>query len=721
MPVLKLLNFGGMIPATDPNLLPDNQAQLAENAWVYSGAVEGFRESVAVHTLANPQARRVYRVPIEYYDKDHIPDSHWLEFENADVDVLASPVVGDQYKRFYWAFSQTGGGGIPQYNTKDRIAVGLPAFTLGVPRPTVAPTVTRASGKYWLSALGLTLKVTGGAVTKLYYSRDYGQDAGSFLSGTGARDTDPSQYGATKALSNLHGNLDKSSAGNLSTTPKNRYGVSGQNVEMRYGTVQAGKRITISDSGTVTLGIPAALVADTTTDPYVGLGVQETRAYVYTWVSAYGEEGPPSPPTVYQGWSEDPWVIGLTAPTVGEFANRNLSKVRIYRTISGIGGATTYFFVGEQDIADESYTDSATSDLVSANNLLQSLFYDGPPEDLEGMVALPNGIVAGWRENEIWFSEPFLPHAWPSPYTLATEYPIIGMGVIGQSLIVCTTGSPYAVSGVNPATMTMSRLAVTEPCLSRASIVSTPQGVVYASPNGLALAAPGAVSIVTRNLITKDMWLDPQDYLSVPTLRAALLAGNYYTWGSVRPGAFEPNTFQADAFAQEDFTGAYHGAYIDVSNPRVSWVNLRSETPVYSCFADQWTGEVFTIKDGEVFWLDITRNRAHESYTWRSKIFEAPNKRSFEAMRIWFSTFPETPELNPVQVVSPATLADDMYGIVRIYADGILRFSRELRSTGEFMRLPSGFKSQFWEVEIEARVKLTSIELATSAKELANA
>jgi hypothetical protein len=60
-------------------------------------------------------------------------------------------------------------------------------------------------------------------------------------------------------------------------------------------------------------------------------------------------------------------------------------------------------------------------------------------------------------------------------------------------------------------------------------------------------------------------------------------------------------------------------------------------------------------------------------------------------------------------------------GVVRIYADGVLRFTRQLRSTGEFMRLPSGFKAQFWEVELESDLTVTSIELATSAKELANA
>ena len=84
-----------------------------------------------------------------------------------------------------------------------------------------------------------------------------------------------------------------------------------------------------------------------------------------------------------------------------------------------------------------------------------------------------------------------------------------------------------------------------------------------------------------------------------------------------------------------------------------------------------------------------------------------------------FSTFKDTPELNPVPNTNPVqTLAADQWGLARVYADGKLRFTRELRSSGAMFRLPSGFKAQFWQVEIEARVKVLSIELATSAKEL---
>lgn len=593
MVALSLSNFGGMIPAIDPYLLPENQAGLSENAWVYSGAIEGFRAMTPVHTLANHNARKVFRIPVEYYDKDHIPDSYWLEFENPDTDVISTPIASDQYERYYWAAQ----GISPKYNTKARLLAGSPAFDLGVPAPVAAPGVS----------------VSGG------------------------------------------------------TTPT------------------------------------------------------ETRAYVYTWVSAYGEEGPPSPPTLATGNTSGTWNVTLTAPTAGVTATRNLDRVRIYRTITGSSGATTYYFVAEQSISLTTYADTIPTTTVAASNILESVYYEPPPADLKGIIAMPNGIVAGFRANEVWFCEPYLPHAWPSIYTLAVENEVIGLGVVGQTLIVCTTGSPYAISGVNPASMTSSRLAFSEPCLSRGSIVSTPMGVVYASPNGLVIAVPGQVQVATRNMISKDLWLDATNYLYVPTLRAAVLNGAYYCWGSVLSGCFDPACFDADKFQQDDYTGAYRGAYIDLSNQRVSFTKLFNAAPTFNCYQDTWTGEVLVIRDGKVYWLDIAPNRAHDPFVWRSKIFTMPNKRNLEAMRVWFDTFSDTPELNPVRNTAPVqTLAADQYGLVRVYADGRLVMTRELREDGEFMRMPSGFRATYWQIEIEGRVRITSIETATSAKELMN-
>ena len=58
------------------------------------------------------------------------------------------------------------------------------------------------------------------------------------------------------------------------------------------------------------------------------------------------------------------------------------------------------------------------------------------------------------------------------------------------------------------------------------------------------------------------------------------------------------------------------------------------------------------------------------------------------------------------------------FGVVKVFADGRLILTKELLKSGEQIRLPSGFKAQFWQIEIEARVKVYSLQMATSAKEL---
>lgn len=723
MVALKLERFGGMIPAVDDDLLPQNNAALSENAWVYSGAIEGFKRVTPVHTLVNPLARKVFRIPTQYYDKDHIQDSFWMEFPNADVDVIQSPTVDDQFERFYWC----GVGEEPQYNTKTRILAGQAPYKLGIPAPTVAPTVSRQSGKYYLQASTGVFRTYGG-VTRLYHTAAYTNDTGSLGSG-GVDDIAYEQFGSTRGISSTRGNLDASPTPVPTESPKNLYAVSGKNVEMRYTTLVAGERITISDTGEVTKGVPAQPNPATSTDPYEGLGVAETRAYVYTWVSAYGEESPPSPPTLYDGWSEDPWVIGVTPPGSSVTTDRNIEKVRIYRTVTGAGGATTFFYVTEMPIADITFTDDEPSTKVAANNILESTFWTPPPDDLVGFVTMPNGIIAGWRKNEIWFCEPYRPHAWPAPYTLAVEPPVVGLGVIGQSLIVCTSGAPYAISGINPGAMTLSRITSTEACLSRGSIISTPNGVAYASPNGIVMATPAGVQVVTSKIISKDLWLDTDEYVSVSTLRAASLNGGYYAWGSVSSGCFEDTAFDPDSFLFTDFTGAQKGVLIDPTDDRVAYTKLTSLSPTYNCFADPWTGEVFLIREGRVEWMDITNTRPRDGFRWRSKVFETPNQRNFEAMRIYFSQFTDI----RVGPFASGLWDDDLYwtdagywydtptpdfGVARVYADDRLVFTRALVRSGDLFRLPSGFKATFWQVEVETSMKISSIEIATTAKEL---
>src|SRR5579872_6030789 len=61
----KIQQFGGMLPAWDPFLLPDGQAQSSTNGYLFSGGLEGWRvpKLLRTTTLSNPNF--IYRVPNE--------------------------------------------------------------------------------------------------------------------------------------------------------------------------------------------------------------------------------------------------------------------------------------------------------------------------------------------------------------------------------------------------------------------------------------------------------------------------------------------------------------------------------------------------------------------------------------------------------------------------------------------------------------------------------
>ena len=139
--VIKLEDFGGMIPRVSPRLLPPQAATLARNTKLLNGELRGFRapREIADLTYEPFTVRRAYR--IQYNDQYYGAGEHWLAFDSRDVDVVRSPIVNDRFDRYYWA-----GDGRPKYNTLSRILHGLDPYYLGVPAPLTAPTVTPPAG-----------------------------------------------------------------------------------------------------------------------------------------------------------------------------------------------------------------------------------------------------------------------------------------------------------------------------------------------------------------------------------------------------------------------------------------------------------------------------------------------------------------------------------------------------------------------------------------------
>jgi len=107
-------------------------------------------------------------------------------------------------------------------------------------------------------------------------------------------------------------------------------------------------------------------------------------------------------------------------------------------------------------------------------------------------------------------------------------------------------------------------------------------------------------------------------------------------------------------------------------------------------------------------------------YRWRSKIYQTLTKKNFAAFRVWFDIPPGSPAQSPTRNTADPqpTLGPNQFGIVRIFADGQLWTTRELRTSGELLRIYSGVKKDAWQFEFESRMVISNAQFATTVKEL---
>lgn len=312
------------------------------------------------------------------------------------------------------------------------------------------------------------------------------------------------------------------------------------------------------------LGVPAPTSAMGVTP---ASGTTVVRSYLYTWQTAYGEEGPPSPATTATGASSGTWNLTIPAAPSASTSNRNIAYINIYRTVTNGDGTATFYRVTQLAIGTGTYADSLADTAITSNTVLASTYWSGPPSTLQGCRVLPNGMIVAWSLNdELWFCEPYRPHAWPTAYTISVDQPIVGIGNTGQSFAVLTEGTPYVGTGVHPSTIALIASAIKEPCISRGSIVSTEQGVFYASRNGLILMqfGSGVAQNATEQIFSRQDWasLKPELFMGTRLAHAYMgfVQNGVLVGGTVYDGAVRPS-----------FTGSISGTTLTVtaadSNP----------------------------------------------------------------------------------------------------------------------------------------------------------
>lgn len=486
------------------------------------------------------------------------------------------------------------------------------------------------------------------------------------------------------------------------------------------------------------LGVPRPPTAPVCTVNTAGTSTDEVRAYLYTYVSAYGEESRPSDPTLITVPGGSTVDLSSISTVVADAANRNIVKRKIYRTVVG-NASTSYYYVGEiNDMTTTTFLDDVPDDTLVLNNILASTFWEEPPSDLEGWVVMPNGYLVGWKGRTICFSEPYNPHAWPVEYQVSTEFEVVGMVVWGTALVIGTKSQPYLGQGVTPQSFTMQKMDAVEPCLSRHGMVATVAGAYYPSLNGLVLVNAGGINVITTDVLTKEEW-------------AAYNPGSIFA---------APLGLQYIAFNSDDF-----GFVFNPTEPKTKLVELDAFDKVQNVQTDKYTGNVYLIRADRLFdWDPEVTERLF--WTWKSKEFHLPKPVNFGAVKIkflaqeeavaidtgnaeYFQTFNDARISSPLntlgghklggtQTVAVADWGEvqnrtalggsELYRVspismqpsvarFRAWAGGQLVYDNAITDE-EIMRMPTGFKRDVWQFELACNSNVYSVQIAETGKDL---
>jgi len=400
--------------------------------------------------------------------------------------------------------------------------------------------------------------------------------------------------------------------------------------------------------------------------------------------------------------------------------NLNITHIRVYRLVTGSGYSeyqklpcpiddyddSTAYVVGdrvmykeiayvciqdgtgktpdtETDYWTATNADYEVSDLVASGltdrfkdseleEVLQTEDWDEPPEDMQGLTEFGGAVLAGYSENKVYLSEPLYPYAWPYSYSFPD--PVVGIARVGQALVVLTEGTPYLLTGFDPAALNQTPLPFAKAAKSSKGVIATDRGVLYVAEDGLYLVNPGGNMLLTGNLFTREQWeaLDLENLISV------------------------------------FFNGIYYGFFYDTGTGMM--IDLASGQPTVVDVS--LSGQVILNYhiDGETLYI-LARDESAYTYnvyewagsstrltlTWKSKTFQAVIPTNYAVGRV-------------VKGSGSLTFKE--------YVDGVLKHSESV-SDDDIFRLPGGFYGDEFAFEITGDADVDMSGMGTSPVELA--
>jgi hypothetical protein len=866
---IKITNFLGIAPKVSPELLGAQFAQTAVNLNPYSGDLLPYRvPKEAGNTNRGTGVKTIY--PLR--DPSDATVNKWLSW-TSDVDIAVPTTLDEEEQRIYYT-----GDGVPKVTDYSLAITGagpypVASYDLGLPLPTTKPS---ASATTFSEKTTSTVARDGAGIATVVTSAAHGLDVGSrvnvsqlsYRTATYAR----ANTGVVTVTLTSHGyetgaqlfmSFDGTGASNPPTaagtypitvtgtgtftftdTSNNTTIAAGTNCEIGlydFNVVNA-EVVTVPNSTTftVTSAGPKTSTITATTGKINLAGVVQSRKYVYTWITPWGEESIPSDPsdTVYVREGQTITVSGL--PTAKPSGNNFVRGIKLYRTVVSQSQGTQYFllktiyfsnpltfaarsanlaevkfqhphnlvvgskikitstaFGGAPDTsfnvtdgtvltAPDKYTITYTSagsdkastatsagtlfwditepgktayvyyesstftDNFSVNGLvftLDSLYADAPDANMQGLTMAHNNILVGFVQNEVCFSDPGRPWSWPLRYRIVVEHKIVAVAAVGGAIYVLTTEYPYRIYGDTPDNMAATRFDVPMPCTSKRGVVNMGYGVFYPSYSGIALiASDTGTAIATKAVHDRDTWVETCD----PSTAVAEFYNNKY---------FMSHSTGSMMFERDDQIGGvmitiptkFNAAYYDARYDKFYYMTADSGE-LYEWDADgqpflttEWKSKVFVNKE----YTNIGAARVVADFSTDQDTLNTIN--AFNAAVVAHNTemWSLSADLGTLNgqisytdpVTSAYTIVDNTIGESLVNGDVRTQYSLEaigayfvnfrlwanktliadvVISDSEIFRLPTGYKSDTFEVAVSGSARIRAIHLADTPQGLVN-
>jgi len=221
--------------------------------------------------------------------------------------------------------------------------------------------------------------------------------------------------------------------------------------------------------------------------------------YVVTFTNDWLEESAPSSPVMVE--LDELQGVQISASYTPFTNGRPILGMNVYRTY-GTGSA----FVLVNSAPVQSPFDDTSTEPQTATTL-ETTDWDPPHANIKNLTYVGNGFFAGSVGKDLYFSEPYHPHAWP--YAMTFPQGIAGVESIEGGLLVTTYSGCYTVMGAHPEQMSQQVVTAEQAGISGRAMTRVGSNAIFVSNDGLVEVAGGRASIQSsQTLFTRKDWRD---------------------------------------------------------------------------------------------------------------------------------------------------------------------------------------------------------------------